>query len=181
MTVGLLFGQMVVRLSAYHGVPRGGGLGGGIFYGAGSPSNAAVPVAGSRSAQRAEMEAFLYVLRVESRPFEVRTDSKYLVDGVRHLSKRMRRAWYHSPTLAQLAPNADLWFEIEWILSQRPSGFCLVTKVKGHASESDIAADVAAPVDVWGNAGADFIAQWAARRCHTSVVLAGWAWLDVGR
>jgi len=137
--------------------------GGGVFYGARSPKNAAVPVTGSRSAQRAEIEAFLHVLRQESNPFEVRTDSKYLVGGVQHLSKRMQRAWYSSPTMAQFAPNADLWCEIEWLLAQRPSGFCLVTKVKGHAKEADVVGGVVAPIDAWGNAGADWVAQWAAR------------------
>jgi len=185
-TVSLSDGRVVVWTdgSAFECVVRGSPgrrAGGGVFYGAHSPKNAAVPVSGSRSAQRAEIEAFLHVLREESRPFEVRTDSKYLVDGVQHLSKRLQRAWYSSPTLAQFAPNADLWCEIEWLLAQRPSGFCLVTKVKGHATEADVAGGAVAPIDVWGNAGADWVAQWAARCCHSSVEPAGWAWLDEGR
>jgi ribonuclease HI len=162
------------------GGTKGRRAGGGVFYGAGSPKNSAVPVTGSRSAQRAELTAFLHVLREEERSFEVRTDAKYLVDGVRSLPLRLQRAWYRSPSMAQFVPNADLWYEVDWRLSRRPPGSCLLTKIKGHATEGDVRDGVISQLDAWGNAGADWVAQWAARHCGSDAVPARFAWLHEG-
>jgi ribonuclease HI len=154
--------------------------GAGIFYGAGNPRNAAVPVTGVRTAQRAELVAFLHILRSDDRPVEVRTDSRYLVDGVACLTDRRQRAWYRKPTLAEWMPNADVWFEIDWRLDRRTPDSVSVVKIKGHASEATVSAGTVSELDVWGNAGADWVAQWAARFCSGQVERADGAWLDDG-
>jgi len=83
--------------------------------------------------------------------------------------------------MAQYLPNADIWFEIDWRLHRRPPESCLVTKVKGHASQVDVDKGVISDLDAWGNAGADWVAQYAARNCDSTVLHTPQAWLSDGR
>ena len=138
--------------------------GAGIFYGRNNPSNAGVGVGGKRTAQRAELMAFVHVLRTETRPFEVRTDSRYVADGVNlHITYWRRNAWYAGPQLAEYIEHADLWFEVNEAL--RLGRAFKVVWVKGHGTVQLVAEGKTTELDAWGNGGADFNAQTAARQC----------------
>eukprot|EP00662_Eupelagonemidae_sp_cell21_P057749 gene57749-biopygen112317 len=54
----------------------------------------------------------LHVLRTEQHPVMVRSDCRYVVDGVNTGRKAWRaRAWFERPLEGRLIPNADLWRE----------------------------------------------------------------------
>jgi ribonuclease HI len=150
--------------------------GGGVFYCAGSPRNVAVPAGGVRSAQRAELAAFLAALLGDKRCLEVRSDSRYVVDGVnRDLPQWRARAWFCSPAKAKYISNADLWFQVDKEMATE-RGSVRVVWVPGHGTLQDVSAGKVAELDVWGNAGADWIAQWAARHCNSMQLGCGHAW-----
>eukprot|EP00756_Hemistasia_phaeocysticola_P005205 Hpha_TRINITY_DN13218_c0_g3::TRINITY_DN13218_c0_g3_i1::g.154947::m.154947/K03469/rnhA, RNASEH1; ribonuclease HI len=123
---------------------------------------------GARTAQRAELAAFLRVIVLVDGPVEVRTDSSYVVEGVRTLRFGWeQRGWFQRPAMARWVPNADLWFAVHTCLAFRAPGTVKVVKVKGHATEAMVDAGEVDAVDVWGNAGADWVAQYAARNCNS--------------
>eukprot|EP00756_Hemistasia_phaeocysticola_P018134 Hpha_TRINITY_DN15575_c2_g4::TRINITY_DN15575_c2_g4_i1::g.105645::m.105645 len=138
--------------------------GAGLFYAPGHPKNAGVGVGGRRTAQRAELVAFVHVLRTELRPFEVRTDSRYVADGVNRFMNRWRRnAWYARPAMAEYIENADLWFEVDCAIKSGTD--YKVVWVKGHGTQELVDGEKTTELDAWGNGGADHNAQIAARRC----------------
>lgn len=150
--------------------------GGGVFYCPGSARNVAVPAGGVRSAQRAELAAFLAALLADSRRLEIRSDSRYVVEGVnRDLPQWRGRAWFKSPARAMYISNADLWFQVEKELSSERDPVRVVW-VPGHGTLQKVSAGEVTELDVWGNAGADWIAQWAARHCNSMHLGCRHAW-----
>eukprot|EP00662_Eupelagonemidae_sp_cell21_P057935 gene57935-biopygen70992 len=113
---------------------RGGRLsaGAGVFYGTGHQANRALPVPGRQCNARAELVAVLHVLRTEPRPVVVRSDCKYVVDGVNSGRETWRaKAWFRRPLEGRLIANADLWKELDQLLELRETAF-EVKWTKGH-------------------------------------------------
>jgi ribonuclease HI len=96
---------------------RQAGIGG--FWGEGHPLNFGLPLReGEQTNNRAELAAIIRVLELERRPVNIRTDSKYVLDGV--LQHRFR--WKRSGWRGKRRPiaNADLWIALDTILQTRP-------------------------------------------------------------
>jgi len=140
----------------------GGRAGAGLFYGNGNRLNAAIPVGGGGTAQRAEVTALWHLLETEERPVAVRSDSRYVVNGATEGRTKWRsRAWYASPALARRIPHADLWHRIDARL-EFGGRDAVFSHVKAHASLERVRAGDTTEEDAWGNGGADRIAKWAA-------------------
>ena len=88
-----------------HKAVRRAGVGG--FWADNHPFNFGAPLeSGDQTNNRAEMVAVIRVLQLEERPLDIRTDSKYLYDGVlRHRFKWIQMAW---STKRRRIANADL-------------------------------------------------------------------------
>eukprot|EP00662_Eupelagonemidae_sp_cell21_P057003 gene57003-biopygen76515 len=139
---------------------RGGRLsaGAGVFYGMGHHANRALPVPGRQCNARAELCAVLHVLRTEPRPVVVRSDCKYVVDGVNFGRKAWRaKAWFRRPLEGRLIKNADLWKELDQLLELREAPF-EVKWTKGHPLPRHVREQVTTELDSYGNVGADFLA-----------------------
>ena len=106
-----------------------------------------------QSNQRAELQAAIAALRAEDRPIEIRTDSKYVLDGVGVRLARWRRSDWSD------VDNGDLWHEMDDLLQARPVGSVLLTKVKGHAKMSEVRSGRIAWEDKSGNDAADVLAR----------------------
>ena len=129
----------------------------GAFWGDGHPFNASAPLGGAlQTNNRAELQALAYVLGVEVRAVDIRTDSAYLQKGVKkHLARWRAGGWVRSGRPIQ---NADLWHSIASLLENRPEENVKVTKVKGHASRQDVSLGLVQAVDKHGNDCADALA-----------------------
>ena len=136
---------------------RRAGCGG--FWGQGHAMNFSMPLPGrSQTNQRAELLAALKVCEAEPRHIEIRSDSAYVCKG------------FHAPASWRLNPsrvNADLWKRVQSILAPNPDRI-MVSKVKGHASWSDVAQGRVDFHDKVGNAEADKLACQGADS-HASV------------
>ena len=129
--------------------------GAGIFYGAGRPLNVAIPGPGPvQTNQRAELFAVLNAIGREQRLLEIRSDSQYVVDGVRNWSKWCRQGWRGS--------HQDLWGRLSELLQARPAASVDIVKVLAHASAKDVLRGKVSAEDKWGNDGADALAKEAA-------------------
>jgi len=158
------------------GSAASGYAGGGVFYGDGNRRNTAVRVEGRKTAPRAEVTAIAHALLNEDRPMEIRSDCTYAVNGAnegRHLWRR--RAWYKTPTMARVIPQANLWHRIDAEL-ERGGKDAKFKYVKGHATYDDVLDGKATARDAWGNGGADLIAQLAARYATTADLPQPHAW-----
>ena len=136
--------------------------GAGIFYGDNNTKNAAFRVTTPPTAQRAELEAFLYVLRTEERPLCVRTDSSYVHNGFttrRHVWRA--NAFFHHPLNAEERAHSDLWREVDRLLAKRPPNTVETQWVKGHPLPEHIQQGRTTEVDAWLNTGADGLATHA--------------------
>ena len=92
-------------------------VGCGVFFGSGHPSNMSFALPGpEQSNQRAESVACLSVMECEPRHMEIRTDSKYVVDGA---SCSERKGY-----------NFDLWRSVHEKLAARGEGNTIIVKVK---------------------------------------------------
>ena len=135
----------------------------GAFCGDGHPFNASAPLAGTlQTNNRAELQTLAYVLGVEVRAVDIRTDSAYVQKGVtKHLARWKAGGWIRSGWPIQ---NADLWQSIASLLENRPEENVKVTKVKGHASRQDVSHGLAEAADKHGNDCADALAVAGAIR-----------------
>ena len=116
-------------------------------------NNVSEPLPGAaQTNQRAELLAVIRVLQIENRPVHVKTDSKYVLDGC----LRNRFAW--AAMQWRRVSNADLWKQLHSLLQKRAASF-RITKVKGHATASDVAAGRVAFLDKFGNDAADALAR----------------------
>eukprot|EP00662_Eupelagonemidae_sp_cell21_P057002 gene57002-biopygen76514 len=132
--------------------------GAGIFYGTGHAANRALAVPGRQCNARAELFAVLHVLRTESRPVVVRSDCKYVVDGVNFGRKSWRaKAWFQRPLEGRLIANADLWKEVDQLMELRETAF-EVKWTKGHPLPRHVRDEVSTEMDAFGNVGADYLA-----------------------
>ena len=100
----------------------------------------------------------LHVLRTEQRPVSIRSDCRYVVDGVRTWRHVWRAsAWFDKPQQGRLVAHADLWREVDRLLAQREAPF-EVRWTKGHPLPRHHAGGATTELDAWGNVGADFLA-----------------------
>ena len=129
----------------------------GAFWADGHPFNASAPLKGElQTNNRAELQAVAYVLGIEVRPVDIRTDSAYVQKGItKHMPHWNAEGWTRKGKPIQ---NADLWQTIAKLLETRPEGSLRVTKVKGHASREDVLAGSVAGIDRHGNDCADALA-----------------------
>ena len=77
-------------------------------------------------------------------PLEIRTDSKYVIDGAGNPGRR--------------GDNRDLWSILHALLQAREPGHIRFVKVKGHAKDVHVASGDVLAVDKWGNDAADTLA-----------------------
>ena len=112
--------------------------------------------------QRAELWAAVLVMESDARALDIRTDSKYVHDGVQRWPQWRHLGWGGS--------NADLWQRVHQCLDQAP-GRVLTTKVKGHATWRDVEAGRVMLQDKVGNAHADRLAGAGADMHHAMVEL----------
>ena len=122
----------------------------GVFYGREHPRNRQYALPGpEQTNQRAELHACIVALEGEDRAVELRTDSKYVVDGVMRHALWCRVGWR--------GDNVDLWDVLFEILIARGDQIRVV-KVKGHAESEDVERGRVDPTDKWGNDAADGLA-----------------------
>eukprot|EP00663_Eupelagonemidae_sp_cell21sb_P001189 gene1189-4179_t len=137
--------------------------GAGIFYGYTNPRNAAVSVPGTQSNIHAELFAILHVLRTDNRWVAVRSDCRYVVDGINLWRHQWRaRAWFARPMDGHLYPHTDLWREVDMRLRAREQDMGAdnfdLRWTKGHPLPCHIGQQVTTELDAYGNVGADFLA-----------------------
>eukprot|EP00660_Eupelagonema_oceanica_P002310 gene2310-15447_t len=114
----------------------------GAYWARGHPRNVCEPLRGDdQTNNRAEATAVIRILEREPRRVEIRTDSRYVLDGLAHRAERRERRW------AQVA-NADLWQETDALLEARAAGDVRFTKVKAHSTETDVAAGRVSALDL---------------------------------
>ena len=90
------------------------------------------------------------------------SDCRYVVDGINEGRQKWRaRAWFSSPQEARLVANADLWREVDRLLTIREEPFT-VQWTKGHPLRQHVQAQESTPLHAYGNVGADFLAGAAA-------------------
>eukprot|EP00662_Eupelagonemidae_sp_cell21_P057788 gene57788-biopygen78169 len=124
--------------------------GAGVFYGTGHGANRALAVPGRQCNARAELFAVLHVLRTEPRPVVVRSDCKYVVDGVNFGRKSWRaKAWFQRPLEGRLIANADLWKEVDQLMELRETAF-EVKWTKGHPLPHHVRDEVSTELDAFG-------------------------------
>ncbi len=125
----------------------------GAWWGHGHAKNHFASLIGlSQTNQRAELAAVIHVLLNEPRRVHVKSDSTYVINGcTRHLSAWKALHW-------QKVHNADLWKELDALLENRLTESFLITKVKGHASVSDVRRGKVKFEDTIGNDAADALA-----------------------
>jgi ribonuclease HI len=100
----------------------------------------------------------------ERRALHVKSDSEYVVKGIR----QRRFAW--STTGFHKVSNADLWKEVHALLTAREHCF-RITKVKGHATLRDVRSGRVKPEDKQGNDAADRLATAATAQSAPSETL----------
>ena len=139
-------GQIVVytdgacRRQAHEHLRRAGS---GAWWFDGSPRNVSCPLPGSfQTNQRAELLGAVLAAERDSRPLEIRTDSKYVVDGTRKLQAGLSPGT-HLDLWARLAPHKER---------------LIVTKVLGHATWKHVRDGHVSMADKIGNAMADKLA-----------------------
>ena len=132
--------------------------GAGVYYGRNNPHNRALRVPGAQTSARAELFAALHVLRSEPRAVSVRSDCRYVVDGIRTTRHAWRaNAWFDKPQQGRLIKHADLWREVDRLLALRTAPF-EIQWTKGHPLPRHLSHQVTTELDAWGNVGADFLA-----------------------
>ena len=125
----------------------------GAFWGLDHPANFSLPLVGVRQTnQRAELNAVLRTMQLDARPLEIRTDSRYVVDGINRHGYWAGRGW--------VGDNADLWNRVSSLLRARP-GRVKVVWVKGHATLSHVAMGVTTWYNRIGNSCADRLVSQA--------------------
>ena len=104
----------------------------------------------------AEVFAAVSALRHCLPPIQIHTDSAFLADG-----------WVNGPEwcVAARRVHADIWRLFWDAVSDVGQEHVAVIKVKGHATEADVFAGRATPMDKWGNKLADEQARLGAK-CH---------------
>ena len=135
----------------------------GAYWGPGHPFNVSAPIEGvEQTNNRAELAAVVTTLQIEVRPVEVRTDSKYVYDGVsQHRAKWRKNNW---TIKGRKMRNADLWAQLDHILEARPVESVQITKIRGHTTTHDVFQGTVTLHDKEGNDAADALAVAGAFR-----------------
>jgi len=101
----------------------------GAFWGRKHPFNVSTPLDGHvQTNNRSELTAVIRVLQIELRNIDIRSDSAYVVDGMRKRLEKWRRQGFASK--AGAIKNHDLWMQLSRLLQERPPGSWKLTKVK---------------------------------------------------
>ena len=133
------------------------------FYGTDNSENASWPVPGKQTAVRAELFALLQVLRRDDRPVSIRTDCRIVAAGVNIWRQQWKAAaWFRSPLRGQTIPHADLWKEVDGLLTKREQPW-EVRWTKGHPLPRHLWQGVTTELDAWGNYAVDEMATEAIR------------------
>ena len=134
--------------------------GSGVFYGYQNPRNRALSTPGEQTNIRAELYAFLHVLRTEHRACVVYSDCRYVVDGVNIYRKKWRsRAWMEKPLAGKYVAHADMWRDIDALLARRDNtAGCEVRWTKGHPLPMHMHPGQTTEIEAYGNVGADYLA-----------------------
>lgn len=131
----------------------------GVYFGPGDSRNLSEPLAGARQTnQRAELTAAIRCLEVIAlngveREFEIRTDSKYLTEGIRNWVPNWRRNGWRCVATDRAPVNEDLWRRLDELCARRTAPVRW-THVRAHSG-------------VPGNEAADALAAAAADRAAT--------------
>lgn len=133
----------------------GARAGAGVFFGEGDVRNKSEPVPSHepQTNQRAELLAAILALRHAGdahKTLEIRTDSKYVINGVTDWMIRWKLSGFQTakgcPVLHQ-----DMWCEIDSLIQKRQPSAVIWRHVKGHSNEP-------------GNDAADRLAKSAAQQ-----------------
>ena len=117
----------------------------GVFFGTSHPGNLSFKLPGpEQTNQRAELAACIACIESNVRPLEIRTDSKYVIDGAGNPGRR--------------GDNGDLWKIFHSLIQAREPGHVRFVKVKGHAKKIHVASGEVLAIDKWGNDAADTLA-----------------------
>ena len=129
----------------------------GVWWADGHDGNLSAPLEGhAQTNNRAELSAVLHVLKYEPRDVHIKTDSAYVLNGcLKHRFAWAALGWHK-------VRNADLWREAHDLLLSRGSAVEL-SKVKGHATSTDVRKGVVSARDKHGNDAADALASSAAQ------------------
>ena len=124
--------------------------------------NHAAPLPGrNQTNQRAELLAAIKACETDYRPIEIRSDSQYVVRGVRTWPIWQARGWHGT--------NADLWQRMNALIAADPARI-QIEKVKGHATWMDVSLGNISQQDKIGRNGeADRLAREGAD-AHASVM-----------
>ncbi|CAE8636270.1 unnamed protein product [Polarella glacialis] len=110
---------------------------------------------------RAELAAVIRTLEIDKRPLDIRTDSKYVFDGVAvNMVVWENSNWKRN---GREVSHKDLWQRLSKLLSERQPGQVTVKKIKGHATAKDVIAGLISTQDRCGNHAADTLAVAGAR------------------
>ena len=127
-----------------------GRAGCGVFYGSDHSNNLSFKLTDpEQTNQRAEFAACIACIESDKRCLEIRTDSKYVIDG--------------SNCRAGRGDNVDLWSILHSLLDGRGRDRVRFVKVRGHAKEKHIRSSEVSALDKWGNGAADELAVAGAR------------------
>ncbi len=139
------------------------------------PKNTAFRVVDPPTNQRAELAAFMHVLRTEDRPFCVNTDSRYVHDGYTSWRHSWRaQAFFKHPLDAELRAHSDLWREVGILLARRPPGSVKTQWKKDHPLDFHVEQGLTTRVDAWGNTAADGLATMAMHHHRTGQAPLTW-------
>ena len=134
---------------------RRGGVG--CYWARGHPFNISELLEGEEQTNnRAELTAVMRVLQLEVQAVELRTDSKYVLDGVLNHRFQWRPSAWHGER--RPVAKVDLWQQLDYLLESHPSGNVYFTKVKAHAKQGDMAAGLITGFDLTGYSAADMLA-----------------------
>ena len=122
-----------------------------FFYASGHALNVALRLPGrTQTNQRAELFAVVVAVERDLRRLDIRSDSKYVVDGANEL--------LNGGTVAKTRDHRDLWSRLRTALRSAGRGTVSVSWVKGHAKQVDVVRGRITQADLVGNHGADALA-----------------------
>lgn len=129
----------------------------GAFWAHGHPFNISEPLAGAlQTNNRAELTAVIKVLECDLRCVEIRSDSSYVVNGIKKTLRHWQRRGFC--LRGEEMKNADLWRQLYAVLSSRGENTWKIEKVKGRTTAEDVLFGRVRQEDKVGNDQADALA-----------------------
>ncbi|CAE8603291.1 unnamed protein product [Polarella glacialis] len=131
----------------------------GAYLSDGNPLNVSAPLTGwAQTNNRAELMAVIAAVGADSRTMEIRSDSKYVVNGIhRGFARQQATGW-------RGVHNADLWQLLDAALAARAHDSFRIVKVRGHVLQLHVQKGLATQEDRLGNNAADDLATKGADR-----------------